>query len=118
MEEKTCLLSFFTGVYSFGCYQTKRSNRIFRGVLSTSLTGTDVIQQCITRAKRVTSRNYQGIGIRLLRIRFRRRYYGCFADENAEQRYTLYGPANNCGSDGVGAPGSNATAVFLFSGEH
>ena len=100
-------------MYSFGCYQTKGSNPILRELLSSALTGTNVIQRCLSIAKSKRNKNYQGIGVRKFT-----NSYGCYADENAELRYTLYGPANNCGSEGLGTPGSNATAVFLFSGEH
>ena len=70
-----------------------------------------MIQQCINAANKVTRRNYQGIGIRNFGS-----YYGCYADTYADQRYNKYGPTT-CGSDGLGAPKTNGTAVFLFTGK-
>ncbi len=81
--------------------------------MKTGIKGSDVIQQCITEANKITRKNFQGIGIR----NFGSSGYGCYADIEADLRYNKHGPSANCGSEGLGAQNTNATAVFLFTGE-
>ena len=95
-----------TGVNSFGCYR----KGIIRSYIAT-LTGPDVIQQCINRVKGRRG-NYQGIG-----ITNGSGVYQCYADTGADLQLSRYGPAKTCGPDGLGASASNTTAVFLFSGD-
>lgn len=104
---------FISAVYSYGCYKTYKGDHILRSTVKANIKGSDVIQQCITAANKVINKNFQGIGIR----NFGSNGYGCYADTQADLRYNKHGPAANCGSEGLGAQNTNATAVFLFTGE-
>ena len=92
-----------------GCYQMTRST--FQKSISLALTGPNVIQQCMNLAK-----GYQGFGLRKLQTQ-PSETFGCYTDDNAEKTYNEHGPASICGTEQLGNVNSNATAVFLFSGD-
>jgi len=100
------------GVYSLGCYLTYPRRPIFNYALTTITRGSDVIQQCINRANKITNRNFQGIGIMKIGSG-----YKCMADAQADRLYNRYGKAT-CGSDGFGSFNTNGTAVFMFTGDY
>ena len=108
------MLSFIVlGVYSLGCYLTYPRSPIFNYQLNTpAIKGTDVIQQCVNRANRITNRNFQGIGITKTISG-----YKCAADTQADRFYNKHGKTA-CGSDGLGASNTNGTAVFMFTGDY
>lgn len=99
----------FIGVYAIGCYQM--TNSTFQKSFSPSLTGPNVIQQCLNLTK-----GYQGFGLRKLQTQ-PSETFGCYTGDNAEKTYNEHGPAPICGTEQLGNVSSNATAVFLFSGD-
>ena len=101
------------GVYSLGCYLTYPRSPIFNYQLNTpAIKGSNVIQQCVNRANKITNRNFQGIGITKTATG-----YKCTADAQADRRYNRYGKTT-CGSDGLGASYTNGTAVLMFTGDY
>ena len=101
------------GVYSLGCYLTYPRSPIFNYQLNNpAIEGSNVIQQCINRANKITNRNFQGIGITKTTSG-----YKCAADPKADRLYNRYGKTA-CGSDGLGDSNTNGTAVLMFTGDY
>ena len=91
-----------SGVYPLGCYQTN----FFRATILRSITGSNVIQQCISAAA-ASRQNYQGIGIMKVVSN-----YNCYADTQADLRYSQYS-SKKCSSS---LNAANETVAFLFTG--
>lgn len=87
------------------------TNSTFQQSFSSPLMGPNVIQQCLNLTK-----GYQGFGLRKLQTQ-PYETFGCYADDNAEKKYNEHGPAPFCGREQLGIANSNATAIFLFSGD-
>ena len=90
-----------SGIYPLGCYQTN----FFRVTILRSITGSNVIQRCISAA--ASRGNYQGIGIMKVVSN-----YNCYADTQADLRYSQYSP-KKCSSS---LNAANETVAFLFTG--
>lgn len=95
-------LIFISGVYPLGCYQ----RNFFRTTLLSSITGSNIIQQCISAAA-ARSTNFQGIGIMKTLSK-----YNCYADSQADLRYSQYS-LKKCSSR---LNAANETVAFLFTG--
>ena len=91
-----------SGVYPLGCYQTN----FFRETILRSITGSNVIQQCISAAA-ASRQNYQGIGIMKVVSN-----YNCYGDTQADLRYSQYS-SKKCSSS---LNAANETVAFLFTG--